>query len=920
MADQKRFVAKNGLDNNNQTIQQVADPVNPQDASTKAFSSNASNLASGTMPVGRMPALTGGDVTSTAGSGSLALTNTGVAAGTYKSLTVDAKGRVTGGTNPTTLGGFGITDAVNSSEVVTVATPSKLLKLDANSKLPASITGNADGNAATASKLQTPRTINGVSFDGSANITVNAVDSTARIASSEKAAANGVATLDAAGNVPFAQLGNVVSTAPVALNTLAKLATALNNDPNAYATLTGLMDSKVAAAKSDLIGTASSSLNSFGEVEAAISTEEAARIAGDTVLQSNIDALDASIAAQMGAANGIATLGSDGKVPAAQLPSYVDDVLEFADQAGFPATGETGKIYVAKDTNKTYRWSGSAYVYITSGAVDSVAGKTGVVVLVKGDVGLANVDNTADAVKNVLSATKLTTARTLSLSGDASGSASFDGSANAAISMTLANSGVTAGTYPKVTVDAKGRVTAGAALAATDVPSLDWSKITTGKPTTLSGYGITDAATSTHNHTVDGLSNVTITTKANGDTLTWNGLAWVNTTQASLTAGNATKLATARTLGLSGDASGSAGFDGSANATIAVTLANSGVTAGTYKSVTVDAKGRVTGGTNPTTLAGYGITDAQSLIAAGTASQYYRGDKTWATLDKTAVGLGSVENTALSTWAGSSNLTTAGALTAASLTVTGALVVHGTTTTVNSTSVTLDDPVMTLGGDVAPTVDDGKDRGIEFRWHNGTAAKVGFFGFDDSTGKLTFIPDATNTSEVFTGTKGTLDAYLAWADVTGKPTTLAGYGITDAVSSTGTAAAATKLATARTIGMTGDVTWTSAAFDGTANVTASATLANSGVTAGTYKSVTVDAKGRVTAGTNPTTLAGYGITDAASSTHTHTTFASLSLTGVPTAPTAAVNTNTTQIATTAFVVAQIAANGGAGAAIDGGTF
>lgn len=70
MADQKRFVAKNGLDNNNQTIQQVADPVNPQDASTKAFSSNASNLASGTMPVGRMPALTGGDVTSTAGSGS----------------------------------------------------------------------------------------------------------------------------------------------------------------------------------------------------------------------------------------------------------------------------------------------------------------------------------------------------------------------------------------------------------------------------------------------------------------------------------------------------------------------------------------------------------------------------------------------------------------------------------------------------------------------------------------------------------------------------------------------------------------------------------------------------------------------------------------------------------------------------------
>jgi hypothetical protein len=70
------------------------------------------------------------------------------------------------------------------------------------------------------------------------------------------------------------------------------------------------------------------------------------------------------------------------------------------------------------------------------------------------------------------------------------------------------------------------------------------------------------------------------------------------------------------------------------------------------------------------------------------------------------------------------------------------------------------------------------------------------------------------------------------------------------------------LTTGRTIGMTGDVTWTSAAFDGSGNVTGTATLANSGVSAGTYRSITVDAKGRVTGGTNPTTLSGYGITDA----------------------------------------------------------
>ena len=79
-------------------------------------------------------------------------------------------------------------------------------------------------------------------------------------------------------------------------------------------------------------------------------------------------------------------------------------MIEGANLAAFPATGTTGKIYVALDTNKTYRWSGSAYIYITSGAVDSVAGKTGVVTLVKADVELGNVDNTADASKPVSTA------------------------------------------------------------------------------------------------------------------------------------------------------------------------------------------------------------------------------------------------------------------------------------------------------------------------------------------------------------------------------------------------------------------------------------------------------------------------------------------------------------------------------------
>ena len=67
-----------------------------------------------------------------------------------------------------------------------------------------------------------------------------------------------------------------------------------------------------------------------------------------------------------GAANGVCPLGGDSKIPNAYLPSYVDDVLEYDSYSNFPTTGEAGKIYVAKDTNKTYRWSGTQYTEISA--------------------------------------------------------------------------------------------------------------------------------------------------------------------------------------------------------------------------------------------------------------------------------------------------------------------------------------------------------------------------------------------------------------------------------------------------------------------------------------------------------------------------------------------------------------------------
>lgn len=115
----------------------------------------------------------------------------------------------------------------------------------------------------------------------------------------------------------------------------------------------------------------------------------------------------------------------DGKVPFSQLPSYVDDVLEFANLASFPTTGESGKIYIAIDTNVTYRWTGTGYAEISAslalGETSSTAyrGDRGKIAFdhsqttgnphntTKADIGLSNVDNTSDLDKPVSILTQL---------------------------------------------------------------------------------------------------------------------------------------------------------------------------------------------------------------------------------------------------------------------------------------------------------------------------------------------------------------------------------------------------------------------------------------------------------------------------------------------------------------------------------
>ena len=174
-----------------------------------------------------------------------------------------------------------------------------------------------------------------------------------------------------------------------------------------------------------------------------------------------------------GSVNGLAELGADGKVPSSQLPSYVDDVLEYTSFSNFPLTGESSKIYISQDTNKTYRWGGSGYIEISAslalGETSSTAGRGdwtktahdhtlltnnphGVT---KAQVGLGNVDNTSDLNKPISTATQ-----------------------SALNNKVDKNANITAGTHPKITYDEKGLVTGGAALAASDIPNLSPTKIT----------------------------------------------------------------------------------------------------------------------------------------------------------------------------------------------------------------------------------------------------------------------------------------------------------------------------------------------------------------------------------------------------------------------------------------------------------
>lgn len=414
---------------------------------------------------------------------------------------------------------------------------------------------------------------------------------------------------------------------------------------------------------------------------------------------------------------------------------------------------------------------------------------------------------TANLVGNASSASFLETTRTIAATGDASWSVSFSGAGNAIAALTLATV-ATAGTYRSVTVNAKGLVTAGT------------------NPTTLAGYGITDAqaldADLTAIAALAGTSGLLRKTAAD----TW-------------TLDTATYLTGNQNISVTGDASGSG------TTAIALTLASVG-TAGTYTKVTTDAKGRVTAGTTLTaadipTLTAVKISDFDTQVrtsrldqmAVPTADVSLNSRKITNLLDPVNAQDAATKNYVDLTVQGLDPKASVRAATTANLAaLSGALTVDGVALVAGDRVLVKDQTTQSQNG-IYVVAAGAWTRSLDA---DAWAELPGAYVFSES-GTVNADMGFVCTAEP----GGTLNTTaIVFQTFSGAGQISAGAGLTKTGNSLDivTASAARIVVNADSIDL--------------------ATIG----TAGTYNSITVDAYGRVTAGTNPTTLAGHGITDA----------------------------------------------------------
>lgn len=260
--------------------------------------------------------------------------------------------------------------------------------------------------------------------------------------------------------------------------------------------------------------------------EGAVTQHEAAL----TITESQISDLGTyQVTSEKGQANGYASLDGSGLVPSSQLPSYVDDVLEYANESSFPATGETGKLYVDLSDNSVHRWSGSAYVnitdYSTPGHTHVAADITDFDTEVDNQIAAADIQDLNNVTNIGTSGQVLqsngTNATFVTLDHD--DISDFDTEVT-----NIANTQIGAASIADLSdvgaVGTSGQVyvSNGSSLVATTLTDANISNFETAVDTIL---GAT---------TLDELSDVTITSIASGELLQWNGSAWINQTLAEI--------------------------------------------------------------------------------------------------------------------------------------------------------------------------------------------------------------------------------------------------------------------------------------------------------------------------------------------------------------------------------------------------
>jgi hypothetical protein len=277
-----------------------------------------------------------------------------------------------------------------------------------------------------------------------------------------------------------------------------------------------------------------------------------------------------------------------------------------------------------------------------------------------------------------------------------------------AVTITHDNSGVTAGSYNNVTVNATGHVTAGSTVAYLTTQNTSKNIVANSNTATA------DAVATNGNVHINHLENSTVTSAHR----------------------------------ISGSGATTVTSDASGNITISSTDTNT-----TYSEIseaetdsTTDSNGRLITGRRYQ----YGL---RNNVTATTTSNLAVGATVSGATKTVNLGTGAATGSTTDVNIGSGNGGTT-IIASPNTTISGNLTINGTTTTINSTVKVLNDPIMSLGGTgAAPTSNDAKDRGIQFV-HYDSAARNGFFGYDNSLARFIYVPQATLTDEVISGNTG----------------------------------------------------------------------------------------------------------------------------------------------------------------------